>query len=134
MKLLRGVCKCSEGNCYTQFSYEETKAFMDSFQARSKVEQDSILLMAWTDASGSCRSSDRTRREYYFLGKYMKRVCFEGLLGLSSHRIDRIGAVDLRYGKQEMRPSQFTASIDAFCLILYNSLAEPLPNKLLDDV
>lgn len=106
---------------------------MDSFQTRTKVEQDSILLMAWTDASGSVRGKERTRREYYLLDKYMKRVCFEGLLGLSSHRIDKIGAVDLRYGKQEMRPSQFTASIDAFCLILYNSLAEPLPNKLLED-
>lgn len=132
MKLLKGPCKCPEKQCYSQFTFDETKKFLDTFQSLSKLEQDSVLFMAWSDADGSGqRSSKPTRREFHFLGKYMKRVCFQGLLGLSSHRIDRMGAVDLRFGKQDIRPSQLTASIDAFCLIMYNSLAEPLPNKFL---
>ena len=61
----------------------------------------------------------------------MRRACFESLLGLSSHRVDRIGALDLRFGKRVGAPSALMAGVDAFCIILYNSIAEPLPNKLL---
>ena len=133
-KLLCGVCRCSEGNCFKQFSLDETKTFLDAFEARSKVEQDTILFLAWSDAGQGCgpqlRSSKSTRRDFFFLGKYMKRICFEALLGVSSHRIDKIGAIDQRFGKKDSRPSKLGASIDSFCLILYNSVAEPLPNKL----
>ena len=131
-KLLRGVCKCSEGNCFQQFNLDETKNFLDAVEARSKVEQDTILFLAWSDASQGYgfRTSRSTRREFFFLGKYMKRVCFEALLGVSSHRIDKIGAIDQRFGQKDSKPSKLGASIDSFCLILYNSVAEPLPNKL----
>ena len=130
-KMVSGSCKCSEGSCYNQFSFKEVKSFLDTFQARSKTEQDTILFMAWTDGAGGTRRTTQ-RREFYFLGKYMKRICFEGLLGIGSHRVDKIGFADLRYGKRAFKPSPLTASIDAFCLILYNSLAEPLPTQCLD--
>ena len=60
----------------------------------------------------------------------MRRGCFEALLGVSSHRIDRLGALDLRFGKRPSKPSPLLASVDSFCMILYNSIAEPLPTKL----
>lgn len=135
-KLLRGKCKCSEGTCFQQFNFEETKTFLDAFEGRSKVDQDTILFMAWSDAANGSepclkRSRGTSRREFHFLGKYMRRVCFECLIGVSSHRVDRIGAIDLRFGSRESsRPTKLTASIDSFCLVLYNSVAEPLPNKL----
>ena len=61
---------------------------------------------------------------------YMKRVCLESFLGLSSDCDDRIGALDMRYGPRP-RASKLTASVDAFCMVLYNSVAEPLPDKSL---
>ena len=131
-KLLASGCKCSEGKCFQQFMFEETKKFLDIFEARSKVEQDTILFLAWSDSNQTGpKLRGGGRREFHFLGKYMRRVCFEALLGVSSHRIDKIGAVDLRFGKKDSRPSPLAASIDAFCLILYNSIAEPLPQKQL---
>lgn len=66
----------------------------------------------------------------FFLGKYMKRICFEALLGVSAHRIDKIGVIDQRFGQKDSKPSKLGASIDSFCLILYNSVAEPLPSQL----
>lgn len=60
----------------------------------------------------------------------MKRICFEALLGVSSHRIDKIGVIDQRFGQKDSKPSKLGASIDSFCLILYNSVAEPLPSQL----
>ena len=48
-------------------------------------------------------------------------------MGVASRRLDRIGQLDERYGST--RPSKYAASIDSFLLILYNSLAEPLPTK-----
>ena len=133
-KLLRGACKCSEGNCFQQFGLDETKNFLDAFEARSKLEQDTILFLAWSDAGQGhgpqLRTSKSTRREFFFLGKYMKRICFEALLGVSAHRIDKIGVIDQRFGQKDSKPSKLGASIDSFCLILYNSVAEPLPSQL----
>ena len=93
---------------------------MDQFDKHSKLEQDNLLFLASEMGTG--------RREFYFLGHYMKRACWEALLGVSSHRVDRIGALDMRYGNRP-RASKLTSSIDAFCMVLYNSVAEPLPNK-----
>lgn len=68
-KLLRGACKCSEGNCFQQFGLDETKNFLDAFEARSKLEQDTILFLAWSDAGQGhgpqLRTSKSTRREFF---------------------------------------------------------------------
>lgn len=126
-RLLTSRCKCSEGKCYQQFAEEHVFRFLKLFESASKLEQDTILHLAWSDAG---RSKNAHRREFFFLDQFMRRACFEQLVGVSSHRIDRIGAADLRFGRHE-RPSPLTASIDAFCLLLYNSVAEPLPNRCL---
>ena len=99
---------------------------MNQFEKMEKREQDAILFLAFGEQTAA--ASQKNRREFHFLGKYLKRVCFEALLGISSHRVDRVGALDLRYGSHP-RPSPLTASIDSFCMVLYNSVAEPLPNK-----
>lgn len=127
--LLSGKCKCTEGRCYGQLRASDVQRFLDQFEQQGKREQDTILCLAVQDAEGNLWSGGKTRREFYFLGFYLKRVCFEALLGISSHRVDRIGLIDLRFGKQ-MRASQLTASIDSFAMVLYNSVAEPLPHKL----
>lgn len=69
-KILRGACKCSEGNCFQQFGLDETKNFLDAFEARSKLEQDTILFLAWSDAGQGhgpqLRTSKSTRRDVFF--------------------------------------------------------------------
>ena len=135
MAILNGKCKCSEGSCFKQFSMDEVQHFMDQFEKRNKREQDAILFLALGEQTmmdtGKPSTGTKGRREFHFLGKYLKRVCFESLLGVSSHRIDRVGALDMRYGSHP-RASPLAASIDTFSMVLYNSVAEPLPNKQLD--
>jgi hypothetical protein len=104
------------------------------FEAKEKRDQDAILFLALQDEEKlKSGNFDRGRREFYFLNRYVKRICFEALLGVSSHRVDKIGAIDLRFGRRPPTGSTpLRSSIDAFCMVLYNSVAEPLPNKHLD--
>ena len=120
-------CKCREGGCFKQYSVKEVQSFLDMFQARSKREQDAILFMSLQDGS-------RRRKEYFFLNQPIKRACYEALLGVSSHRLDKAGAFDRRYkdAKDPAKPSEITASVDSFCMVSYNSIAEPLPDKSFD--
>ena len=111
-------------------AFDTVKHFLDEFEKRSKLEQDSILVLAWDDACPGL-SSVKKRREFVFLEKPMRRVCFQLLLGVSSHRVDKIGQLDQRYGKKVPRPTALTASIDSFSMVLYNSIAEPLPTRWL---
>ena len=127
-KLFGGRCRCTEGRCFEQFNIDEVKYFLDEFEAKEKRDQDSILYLALQDDGPLNMKSHTVRREFHFLGRYMKRACFEALVGISSHRTDKLGAFDLRYGTHS-RASPLRASIDTFCMILYNSVAEPLPNK-----
>ena len=127
-RLLSGSCKCPGKTCYQQFEIQEVQSFLDAFEKCNKLEQDNILYMATSD-SGTSFHGKQTRREFYFLNKYLKRTCFEALIGVSSHRIDRIGALDLRYGSKKPGSSRLSSSIDSFALILYNSIAEPLPDR-----
>ena len=129
--MLASKCKCAEGTCFKQFTVKAVKSFLDVFEAQGKREQDAILFMACSNDTGQPFISGR--KEYQFLGLPLKRVCFQSLIGISSHRVDRIGAIDLRYKdtRNRSKPSHLTASIDAFVMILYNSVAEPLPNKSL---
>lgn len=121
--VLSKPCKCREGTCFESFKLHEVKSFLDHFQKLEKREQDAVLFLACQDASTG------NRREYHFLGRHVKRACFEQVLGISSHRTDRVGHIDMRYGPRATKPSELTASIDTFCMVLYNSIAEPLPNK-----
>ena len=129
--MLANKCKCAEGTCFKQFTVQAVKSFLDVFEAQGKREQDAILFMACSNDTEQPFISGR--KEYQFLGLPLKRVCFQTLIGISSHRVDRIGAIDLRYknARNPSKPSHLTASIDAFVMILYNSVAEPLPNKSL---
>ena len=119
-------CKCADKGCWKQFKSDEVLEFLHQFEARTKLEQDSILYLA---ADGE--HMGKGRKEYSFLSRSMRRACFETLLGISSHRIDKLGAIDLRYGKRTSKPTPLMASVDSFCMLLYNSIAEPLPSKLL---
>lgn len=107
------------------------KQFLDLFESRTKLEQDTIMFLAWNDASESKIGKNQAcRREFYFLDKYVRRVCLQALLGVSSHRLDKLGAIDMRFGaRANSKASVRTASVDSFCLVLYNSIAEPLPNR-----
>lgn len=124
-QLLKKPCKCAEGTCFRDIHRPDLQSFLDQFERLHKREQDSVLYMACT--------SGNKRREYFFLGQQMKRSCLEKLLGISSHRMDKVGAgaADMRFGSHPTKPSQLTASIDSFCCVLYNSVAEPLPTKFL---
>jgi hypothetical protein len=128
-KLMEKGCKCASGDCYKKLDVKEIKDFLDIFESRTKREQDAILYMSCEDSSSHC--GDSKRSEYYFLGTQLRRQCFESLLGMSSHRVDKIGSIDMRYRdtKRPSKPSPLTASIDAFVMVLYNSVAEPLPTK-----
>lgn len=132
--LLSSSCKCAHGQCFQQYSMGPVKSFMDTFQSCTKREQDSILFMACSNLEGSQPHQRQTRRSYYFLGQHIRRQCFEALLGVGSHRIDRIGSLDMRFKdtKKPPKPSPLTASVDSFLLVLYGSVAEPLPDKSLD--
>jgi len=101
---------------------------MDTFQSREKREQDAILFLAAEDGNTLSK-----RRDYFFLNKPIRRACFECILGVSSHRVDRLGHIDRRFrdSKDPSKPSPLSASVDSFCMVLYNSLAEPLPTKFL---
>ena len=127
-RLLHNPCKCADRTCYKNLSFQPVMDFLNTFEARSKLEQDSILVLAQDTAEA--KPFQKKRTDYFFLGNHLRRVCFQSLLGVSSHRIDRIGSIDARYGQQARRPSELTASIDAFCTVLYNSVAEPLPDRL----
>lgn len=131
-KLMEKGCKCASGDCYKKLDVKEIKDFLDIFESRTKREQDAILYMSCEDSSSHC--GDSKRSEYYFLGTQLRRQCFESLLGMSSHRVDKIGSIDMRYRdtKRPSKPSPLTASIDAFVMVLYNSVAEPLPTKWLE--
>ncbi|CAE7889335.1 unnamed protein product [Symbiodinium microadriaticum] len=93
----------------------------DAFESLNKREQDALLFLA-TNGGDTKR-----RKEYSICGKQLPRRCFRDLMGVHDRRLDRIGHLDERYGST--RPSKYAASIDSFLLILYNSLAEPLPTK-----
>lgn len=103
---------------------------MDAFEARSKLEQDTLIHLAAGGESAQTVAEAGARRQYSFLGNGLKRQCLESLLGVSSHRIERIGQIDMRFGTRPLAPSKLQASIDAFCIVLYNSVAEPLPTQL----
>ena len=125
--LLNGPCKCKDGTCYANLLKTEVVELLDQFEKRTKLEQDSILFLACSDPL------QRGRNEYVLLGKHMRRACWEQLMGISSHRVDKIGAVDQRYGSRGgWKQSPLTSSIDSFCMVLYNSIAEPLPTKFLE--
>ncbi|CAK9016802.1 Uncharacterized protein SCF082_LOCUS13347, partial [Durusdinium trenchii] len=127
-RLLNNPCKCADKTCYQKLEFKSVMAFLDAFEARSKSEQDTILALA-LEQTEIPKPTQKVRKDYYFLGVQLRRVCFQALLGISSHRLDRMGAIDLRYGKRVPKPSPLTASIDSFCTVLYNSIAEPLPDQ-----
>lgn len=127
-RLLNNPCKCADKTCYQKLEFKSVMAFLDAFEARSKSEQDTILVLA-LEQTDIPKPTQKVRKDYYFLGVQLRRVCFQALLGISSHRLDRMGAIDLRYGKRVPKPSPLTASIDSFCTVLYNSIAEPLPDR-----
>ena len=85
---------------------------MNMFQEREKREQDAIIFLAVQD--GNCG-----RREYFFLEKSIRRQCFETILGISSHRLDKAGAIDRRFkdARDPTKPTTLTASIDSFCMM-----------------
>ena len=128
--LMKIGCKCASGDCYKKLALKDVKDFLDIFESRTKREQDAILYMSCEDNNSSQLGGSK-RSEYYFLGAQLRRQCFEHLLGMSSHRIDKLGSIDMRYKdtKRPSKPSPLTASIDAFVMVLYNSVAEPLPTK-----
>ena len=125
--LLRKPCECASGDCYKPLHKPDVISFLSSFEKLSKREQDSVLFLA-CGSSEMCLGQPK-QREYFLMGHPMKRGCMEQILGISSHRTDRIGSLDQRFGKHPTKPSELTASIDAFCCILYNSIAEPLPDR-----
>ena len=128
--LMKIGCKCASVDCYKKLALKYVKDFLDIFESRTKREQDAILYMSCEDNNSSQLGGSK-RSEYYFLGAQLRRQCFEHLLGMSSHRIDKLGSIDMRYKdtKRPSKPSPLTASIDAFVMVLYNSVAEPLPTK-----
>lgn len=59
--------------------------------------------------------------------------CLASLLGVGSARLERkaSAAPDLRYGKQVHKSKPGTWTVDGFLQVLYDAIAETLPDELL---
>lgn len=128
--LIGKPCKCGEGRCFLHLQAQQVKEFLDQFESCGKRDQDTVLFLAYQDC-GITLGKGSQRKEYRIFGKPIKRICLEKLLGISSHRMDKVGQIDMRYGPHPTKPSELSASVDSFCCVLYNSVAEPLPDRLL---
>lgn len=105
----------------------EVADFLKKFDTCSKVDQDSLLFLATSKAPESVSQS----RKYMLLNRSMARRCWLRLVGMGSSRADKIGQIDLRYQQPSKKGSQQQASMDSFMIVLYNSVAEHLPDKCL---
>lgn len=78
-------------------------------------------------------SSQATERAHTLLDKAVGLKCLAALLGMGRDRVRRqeAGAPDLRCGRKEGRSRETTWSVDGFLKILYDSLAETLPDQRL---
>lgn len=129
--MLKGPCKCQEGNCFSSLPQRDVKNFLDQFEGLGKRDQDSVLFLASQDSDAAMVGRVTRRKEYRMFGHDIKRSCLEKLIGISSHRLDKIGQIDMRFGPHPTKPSELSASVDSFCCVLYNSIAEPLPDRFL---
>ncbi|CAK9025768.1 unnamed protein product [Durusdinium trenchii] len=68
--LLRGRCRCRDGECFAQFKLQECKAFLDQFEKCNKREQDTILFLACFDEQDDQKALGALpdgRKEYKFV-------------------------------------------------------------------
>ena len=77
---------------------------------------------------------DPKKIDYTFLGQSVGRSCLCTLLAIGKSRFSKILSLkpDLRIGKSKSGSQRSSWSVDAFLSILYNGVAETLPDKLLD--
>ena len=77
--------------------------------------------------------SDPKKVDYTFLGKSVGRSCLCTLLAIGKGRFSRCTSLkpDLRIGKSKSGSQRSSWSVDAFLSVLYNGVAETLPDKLL---
>ena len=68
---------------------------------------------------------------YFLLDKPVGRKCLAALIGVGQARLQRsrAGTPDLRFGKREHRSQPGTWTADAFFQVVYDSIAETLPDK-----
>lgn len=69
---------------------------------------------------------------YFFLERNIGAKCLASLLGIGSNRLRRNNQLtpDLRCGKAKGGSRKDTQSVDAFLSILWESVAETLPDRL----
>lgn len=70
------------------------------------------------------------RRTYLFLGNPIGPKCWATILGVSPKRMQQAmhGVVDARYGCKAKDAPQ-AASVDAYCISLYFTVAGTMPHK-----
>ena len=75
-------------------------------------------------------------KEFKFLGKAVGRVCFCNLMGIGQGRLKKALCMmpmpDLRIGQDKSHSRSGTHSVDAFLSILYEGVAETLPDREVD--
>jgi hypothetical protein len=69
--------------------------------------------------------------QFTFVGQLVGRECLCSLLGIGVNRLRRaLNLVpDLRFGHDKTGTKRETASVDAFLTVLYNGVAETLPDR-----
>lgn len=75
---------------------------------------------------------DKQKKQYSFLGRPVGRSCLCAILGIGKERFNKCLSLqpDLRIGKDKSGSQRCTASVDAFLSIMYNGVAETLPDRL----
>lgn len=70
---------------------------------------------------------------FNFSGQNVGRACLSAILGIGKARLNKAMSLqpDLRVGKDKSGSQAVTRSVDAFLSILYNGVAETLPDRLL---
>ena len=71
--------------------------------------------------------------QFTFVGQEVGRECLCALMGIGVNRFKKTLKLqpDLRFGHDKSGSKRDTASVDAFLTVLYNGVAETLPDRLL---
>ncbi|CAE6950458.1 unnamed protein product [Symbiodinium sp. CCMP2592] len=79
----------------------------------------------------ACGSSAANPTKYILLGQEVGRKCLSKLLGVGSHRLQKVESAipDLRHGKRAYRSHLESYSVDAFLQNAYDAIAETLPHQ-----
>lgn len=143
---LRRAEEVLQAVCFIEGAADVPEKLLCSGEARSRCSgalkltvQYTFLLSSWVffvgakiQLSASAGRGDTTK--FTLLDQDLGKKCLAALLGVGDGRIRKnlAGAPDMRFGAREHRSAPGSWSVDSFLTIAYNSIAETLPDRLLD--